>query len=406
MAVSLAGLGARLRARAREGVGRTLGAARADGVEGGAGEDRVAVDRDRDTELVERGPVRGGQLGGLGARRRARADERVGGALGAAGAERVEGRAGDDACRRRSRPRTRARRRGAVRGGQLGRLRARRRARTGEGVGRALLGVRADVVQEGAGDDRVAVDRDREPELVARGAVRGGQLGGLRARRRRSARTCRRSPARRWRRRRRGGAGDDRVAVDRDRDAELVACGAVGGGQLGGLGARPRPRGRTRRRSPGPRSRRCRRAGRRRRSCRRRSRPRYPSSSPAAPSAAVSLAVCRPAVARAPKDVDRASAAVVAGSAEDERVPVDRDRARRACPRGAVYGGQPAARAPPPAKRARARTAARAPRRGRTVWAQPGAFRRGQSRPVPRAPPGDGEWRRADSPWAGVAVTR
>ena len=67
-----------------------------------------------------------------------------------------------------------------VGGRQLCGLGAGGRAGAGEGVGGALVDVGADVVAVRTRDDRVAVDRDRDAELVARGPVGGRQLRGLR----------------------------------------------------------------------------------------------------------------------------------------------------------------------------------------------------------------------------------
>ena len=100
------------------------------------------------------------------------------------------------------------------------------------------MGVPADAGERCAGDDRVAVDRDRAAEKLAAGRVRGGQLGGLG--------TCR-APCPRERIRRAlvdsranisvWSARNDRVACGRDRETELVIVAAVCRGQLRGLGA-------------------------------------------------------------------------------------------------------------------------------------------------------------------------
>ena len=69
---------------------------------------------------------------------------------------------------------------GAVRRGQLRGLAAHRCARAGERVDRSLPAVGADCVAGRSGDNRVPVDRDRAAEFIARRAVAGGQLGGVR----------------------------------------------------------------------------------------------------------------------------------------------------------------------------------------------------------------------------------
>jgi hypothetical protein len=83
---------------------------------------------------------------------------------------RSRGGAGDDGVARdRHRPAQPVIRR-AVGGGQLGPLRAPRGAAGGEGVGRPLVRVGADDVVGGAGDDRVARERHRPAQLVAAAA--------------------------------------------------------------------------------------------------------------------------------------------------------------------------------------------------------------------------------------------
>ncbi len=145
---------------------------------GRSGEDRVAVDRDRVAELAAAAADGGGQLRGLGAGGGAGAGEGVDGAL-TRGAWRRAPR--QRSCRPRSRPRRRASRLGAVGGGQRRGLGARRGAGAGEGVGGALREVGATTYGR-PGDDRVAVDRDGDAEPSPGRTVGGGQLRCLGAR--------------------------------------------------------------------------------------------------------------------------------------------------------------------------------------------------------------------------------
>ena len=107
-----------------------------------------------------------------------------------------------------------------------------------EDVGGACVLVAGHVHGWGAGGDEVARDGDRAAEVVLCQAVRGRQLRRLRATRPTPgrldehvsgaavdvARVCVRR------------AGDDRVSREGDRTAELVACRAVRGSQLGSFG--------------------------------------------------------------------------------------------------------------------------------------------------------------------------
>ena len=198
----------------------------------GAGDDG-AVDRHRRAEQVGRGAIGRRQLGRLGARRRAGRRKRIGGALVDVGADVGLGGAGHDrVLLDRYRP-AEAVGRGTVGGSQLGRLAPHATIKQVERVDGALIGIAAYGGANGPGDDRfgLPIGIDRPAEDVASGSVGSGQHRRLGPRR--WCRTCERvdgartgSP---------GSADDDPGLCDRHRPAEVVTRDGAGRGQLGGL---------------------------------------------------------------------------------------------------------------------------------------------------------------------------
>ena len=224
------------RAAAVEDVRRALIGVGAHVVEGGPDERRVAVDGDRPAEAVAAGSV-GGDEPDLLRPGRAVTDEDIRRALigggvhvggecaddhGVAGdghgdAEAIVGRA---AC--------------GVEPGLLGP----RGPAPREDIGRALVGVGAHVVPVGSDDHRVARDGDGDAELVVGGAVRGVDRGLLRPDRAVAGEDEGRTLVGVRAQIVEVRSDDDRVARDRDRDAELVAARAGGGVELALQGPR------------------------------------------------------------------------------------------------------------------------------------------------------------------------
>ena len=165
------------RARHREHVRRTLLFTAARFASGRTRDDRVAGDGDRVAEFVFRGAVRGGQLGRLGHRggpARGGHREHIRRALLGVGAHFVVVRAHHDRVAVHRDRVSEIIGGNAVRGGQLGRLGRVGPTRGGHrvDVSRAFVAVGADR----AGDDRVARYRDRVAEQFVDRAGRRGQF--------------------------------------------------------------------------------------------------------------------------------------------------------------------------------------------------------------------------------------
>ena len=229
-------------ARLREYVHRPLRFIAANGALGGAGRDRAAAHRDAVTELVVCEAVGGGQLGELGGACPAagRLPEHVHSPLLQIDAHGVGGGAGSDRVPAYGNAVAKTvafRAVGGRQAGGLGRVRP-AAGRLREHVRRPLVGVAANRMEGRAGGDRVGADRDAQAELVACSAGGGRELGGFSGVRPAAGRL--REYVHRPLRciaanGALDGAGSDRPAVDRDAVAELVVGDAVGRGELGGL---------------------------------------------------------------------------------------------------------------------------------------------------------------------------